>query len=122
MLNIFNKRLRSSNGYTVVETLIASAVLMSVLVPATLFLGKITMNRMGRDLIVASQLAQEEMEKTTTFKLYTDDVKELRLDKKNWLIKREIEEWLGLIKINVQVFRDKKPDPVVELKTLRISE
>jgi prepilin-type N-terminal cleavage/methylation domain-containing protein len=112
---------RTESGYTLVEMLVASAVLLGVLVPATLFLGKITTGRKGRDLIIASQLAESEMERTTSHELYENSEKQIRLDNRNWRIIRNIEEDQGLVDIRIHVFKAKKPKPVFTLKTLRLS-
>ena len=110
----------SEKGYTLVETLVASAILMGVLIPATLFLGKITISRTGQDLIVATQLAQEEMERTITFELYTNDNRTVQLDQKTWTLVREIDKKQGLVMIQVKVYRVSKIKAIVELKTLRV--
>jgi hypothetical protein len=113
---------RYEKGYTLVETLVASAVLLAVLVPATLFLGKITTGRKGRDLIIASQLAESVMEKTTAREVYENSEEHIRLDNRDWQIVREIEENQGLIKIRIRVFKSKNTEPVFTLKTLRLAQ
>lgn len=112
---------RTESGYTLIETLVASAVLLGVLVPATLFLGKITTGRKGRDLIIASQLAESEMERTTAHRNYENSEHQIRLDNRDWRVVRETEEDQGLVEIRIHVFKAKKPEPVLTLKTLRLS-
>ena len=112
---------RAESGYTLVETLVASAVLFGVLVPATLFLSKVTTGRKGRDLIIASQLAESEMERTTTHEVYENSEKQIRLDNRDWQIIREIQENQGLIEIRIKVFKAKRTEPVFTLKTLRLA-
>ena len=118
----FNHLFKNSNegGYTLVETLVAIAILMGVLVPATLFLGKITSDQRSRDLIAASQLAKEEMEKTIAYQLYENNEKTVKLNNKNYHIIRSIKNQLGLIQIVVKITRRDREEPLVELKTLRI--
>ncbi len=110
----------NEKGYTLVETLVAIGILMGVLVPATLFLGKITANQRNRDLIVASQLAREEMEKIIAYQLYENNERTIKLNNKNYQITRSIENQSGLVHIVVKVTRRDREKPLVELKTLRI--
>ena len=112
---------RTEKGYTLVETLVASAVLLGVLVPAMFFLGKITTGRKGRDLIVASQLAESELEKTTAREVYENSEEQIRSDNRDWRIVREIKENQGLIEIRIRVFKSQNPEPIFTLKTLRLA-
>jgi D-lyxose ketol-isomerase len=109
-------------GFTLVETTVAIAILLGVLVPAILFFGRATMRQTGLDLIVATNLAQEEMEKTIAFRIYKSGESIIKFNHKTWRIVRAIEHKTGLIEIRIGVFRLRKTDPVVELKTMRTSD
>ena len=58
------KRLfENENGYTLVETLIAFAILVAVLIPLGQFIARVMYNDHSRDLIISQQLAAQEMER-----------------------------------------------------------
>lgn len=107
-------------GYTLVEALVASAILLGALIPAVLFFGKITVNQKAKDLIIASQLAEERMEKTIAFHQYNNDEKTLKLNNVTWRILQKVKNRSGLIEIRVKVFKKNQLTPLVELKTLRV--
>ena len=115
-----NRKEFFQRGYTLVEALVASAILLGALIPAILFFGKITVNQRAKDLIIASQLAEEKIEKTITFNQYNNDEKRLNLNNVTWRILQKIKNRSGLIEIRVRVFKKNQLTPLVELKTLRI--
>ncbi len=110
-----------TDGYTLVETLVASAILLSVLIPATLILGRLTLGQYHRDLIVATQLAREEMERTVAEARYQDEEKQMTLDKKSWRLVRDVQEQSSLLEIRIRVFKRWQAKPLVEIKTLRMA-
>jgi hypothetical protein len=120
---------KSSGGYTLVETLVASAIFLGVLLPASLVLAKLAMSRYNHEVMVATQLAKDEMEKTILGESYHDEAKEIVFDKTRWKLVRAVHERFGLIEICVSVFRhrfdrltaSRETKPLVELKTLRAS-
>jgi hypothetical protein len=115
----FSAFVKSSAGYTLVETLVASAIFLGVLVPASLVVAKLAMSRYNHEVMIATQLAKDEMEKTILGESYHDEVKEIVLDKTRWQLIRTVEERFGLIEIRVSVFRNRDARPLAELKTLR---
>lgn len=113
-------RSNSEKGYTLVETLVAGAILMGVLIPSTLFLGKVTAQGRSRDLIIASQLASSEMERTMAQGLYENDKRDVYLNNKVWHVSRQIDKHQGLVVVSVQVFRMNQTNPTITMKTLRV--
>ena len=109
----------SERGYTLIETLVASAILLGVLIPASLFLGRFTAQRRARDLVVAYQLAGAELERTAAHRLFKNDEWFFSQDNKEWRIVRWVESRRGLVFIRVQVFRQNGDRVLVEMKTLR---
>ena len=114
--------LTSQAGYTLVETLVAIAIIFGVLVPSSLFLGKLLASNAHRDIISATELARQEMETVTTFALYESKNQEVHCYNKNWTIQRSIEEQDGLVYIQVSIFKNHDIDPVVQLNTMRLIE
>ncbi|MGH7600506.1 MAG: type IV pilus modification PilV family protein [bacterium] len=112
--------LKDARGHTLVETLVASAILLSVLIPATLILGRLTLGQQHHDLMVATQLAREEMERTIAAARYQDEEKLVALGKKSWRVVREVQEQSGLREIRIRVFKLRQAKPLVEIKTLRM--
>jgi hypothetical protein len=112
---------RDPRGYTLVETLVASAILLSVLIPATLILGKLTSSQYHHDLIMATQLAREEMERTVAEARYQDEEKQVALGKKSWRLVRDVQEQSGLLEIRIRVFKLRQAKPLLEIKTIRVA-
>jgi|GEM_PF-1499421 len=114
------RALVSEKGYTLVETMVANAILLGVLIPAVVFFGKITINQHSQDLIVASNLATQEMEKTIGFQIYENGTHMVKLNNKVWHVEREVSHDMGLLAIRIRVFKQQMPKPLAELRTLRI--
>jgi len=108
------------HGYTIVETLVASAILLGVLIPAAFILGKLTIGSYSRQVLVATQLAREVMEKTLASEEYHYREMDFQRDNKHWKVIREVNYTDGVVDIRVKVYRSKKHKPLVELMTLRI--
>lgn len=110
---------KSEAGYTLVETLVASAILLGVLVPAIVFLGKATGSHANYDLLLATQLARAEMEETLLLAQNYDEEKEVLLGKRSWRIVRIVINQNELLEIRVSVYKAGKQRPLVELRTSR---
>ena len=117
----FKSLLRDTRGYTLVETLMASAIFLGVLVPACLLAGRLALSRHSHEVLIATQLAQTEMERTLAGALYDDEEKLVAFDQKNWRLKREIERRDDLIIIRVLVFRGARAQALLTLQTLRVA-
>jgi len=115
------KIIQCQRGYTVVETLVASAILMGVLIPSLLFLGRATASQANRDRVVASQLAVEEMERTIAFSLHEYEERVVQLNRKTWRVVRLIDNQMGLVEIRVQVSKPTRNHPIIEMKTFQFS-
>jgi Tfp pilus assembly protein PilV len=110
---------RHEAGFTLVETIIAISILMAVLIPAILFLGKAVMRQTASDAITAVNLAQEEMERTIALRTFRNRESSVLSGRKQWRVVRTADAAGGLVEIRVAVYRPNRPDPIVELKTLR---
>jgi len=111
---------KSSPGYTLVETLIGMAVLAGVLIPTVSFLSRITSTQRVSDKMTAYFLAQEEMEKTLGFNLYTNAKRDITFNSHVWHIVKKIREEQGLIIIRVEVYAKGEIKPLSVLETMRI--
>lgn len=114
--------IRSETGYTLVETLVAMALILGVLMPAILFFGKISTNPFNQDLIIASQLARAKLEQVAALQEYRNSNEKLRYNNRTWQIKTEINNRFGLIEIHIKVFRPGRMKLLCELKTMRIED
>jgi type II secretory pathway pseudopilin PulG len=113
------KILKNDDGYTLVETVVALALLVAVLIPVGHILSKTMLTRQSGDLIVAAQLARMEMERTISSGNFETDEQQVVLNQKNWRIVRQVSESWGLVEVQVLVFKGNKPVPAFTLKTLR---
>ena len=119
ILEKFQKKLKEQDGYTLVETLVAGALLVGVLIPALLFLGRITARQTDRDRLIAMQLAREAIEKTTAFSIYSDNDETFVLQQRTWQILREVRISNDLAEVVVTVNRLPLKRTMARLKTLK---
>jgi len=109
--------LKKEGGATLVETLVAMAILVSVLLPTSLFLGYVAFTPHNKEKIVALSIAQSEMETLLAEKKYLSDKKVVN---DRWVIENRIESSGNFIQLKVSVYRKNKPKPIVILKTERL--
>jgi len=115
-------RLACSAGHTVVETLVALAVLSAVLVPAAQIAARIMTSHGMRDTIIAASLARETMERAIAEPKIHAETKAERLNGKQWRIDYRTREQSGLRLLSVSVFRARESEPVAVLQTLRFMQ
>lgn len=108
---------KDENGSTLVETLVAMAILVSVLLPTSLFLGYIAANPLNEEKIIALGLAQTEMEKIIASEKYENHEKTVD---DRWIVTNTIIEQEDLVQIEISVYRKKRIEPVVTLTTERL--
>ncbi len=114
----YNKQIKSEEGYTLVEALIAMAILLAVLVPSTMFLTTIGNNTLSKDKIIAHNLARNTMEQVLVME--SDSSKVMLVDN-NWWVKQEVTRNQDLYQIKIEVFkRDTVGIPKVTLQTARL--
>lgn len=113
------KNIGQEEGYTLVEVLVASALLMGVLMPGVLFLGRLAGDMRSHRQIVASRLACSEMERTIALGNYESSFDEIQQNRRIWTVERMIEEEGGLIRIQVRVYEKHREVPAVTYRTLR---
>lgn len=109
--------LKNETGSTLIETLVAMAILVSVLLPVSMFLGYAGNSPRNEEEIVALGLAQAEMEKTLSEEKYTEDEK---IVGERWIVKKSVISELNLMQIEVSVYRNNKAEPLITLTTERL--
>lgn len=111
--------IEEEHGYSLVETLVALAILLAVLVPATMFLGIAGNNTLARDKIISFNLAKNAMEQALITEKDSSFV-ELR-DSKWWVQTTVIQESENLYSVGVAVYKeDTLRTPNVTLETKRL--
>lgn len=112
------KVIKAEQGYSLVESLVALALLMAVLVPAAMLLIYVGGNNLAKDKIVSLNYARNQMElvlasesDSTGFKKVDD----------TWWIKTEVLNDRNLYTIRVKAFKnDTLNTPHIELETARL--
>ncbi|MEE4312171.1 MAG: hypothetical protein V2J62_09930 [candidate division KSB1 bacterium] len=115
------KLFTDEKGHSLIETLIALAILIAVLVPLSQLFVRLILNETSRDLMIASQIARGEMERTIARQEYSHANTTISVNNKSWKCVRDIENNKGLVKISISVFKGDEPDAIVQLKTLRLN-
>lgn len=108
----------SEEGYSLVESLIAMAILLSVLVPAAIFLTYIGNNIYAKDKITSYNFARNEMEYILATQ---NDSTKTKLVDENWWVKTTVQNDEALFNIKVEVFKkDTLTPPKITLETARL--
>jgi prepilin-type N-terminal cleavage/methylation domain-containing protein len=111
--------IEEEQGYSLVETLVALAILLAVLVPAAMFLGIAGNNTLARDKITSFNLAKNAMEQALITEKDSSFV-ELK-DSKWWVQTTVIPESENLYSVKVTIFKeDTLRAPKVTLETKRL--
>jgi Tfp pilus assembly protein PilV len=82
--------LKCSNGITLVENLVALVLVTAIIVPFSMFMGKLLNNTKANDTRTALHLCQVALEYTIATKDYLPQQWQRSEGKKTWLVKREI--------------------------------
>ena len=92
-------------GYTILEVMIASAVFAVVLIPTVALLGNVLIKYSTSDLITATSLAREEMERTLHDRAFEDEQRTVQLGNLSYKIVKKIENRDDLLLIRIEVVR-----------------
>ena len=118
-MKMYNPITRHEEGYSLVEVLVALAILAAVLVPTSAFFVYAASHPMNKDKIEGLSLARTEMELTLAQQIESDSL--YYLDNNRWLIKREVVRSNELAHVSIQAFRKDTLRPaVVTFKTSRL--
>ncbi len=108
---------KDESGASIVETLVAMAILLAVLVPTTMFLTYIGSNWLVEDKVESYQLARNEME----LMIATQNDSNLVRFEGKWVVRRTVRNQEELYYLTVDVFkRDTLNPPIITLETARI--
>jgi type II secretory pathway pseudopilin PulG len=113
--------LNNNKGYTLVETVVALAILIAVLIPISQLCARFINSKHSRDKIVATQLAQSEMEKAITNLNCENNSKSITINNVTWKIDKNAIYQNELIELRIEVSKRGGSAPVVILKTLRLN-
>jgi len=111
------KRLKQQEGYTILEVLIAATIFAVILIPMLALLGNVLNKYSSSDLILALNIAQEEMERTLHNREFESAEKEINQNNIHWKIKKEIKEIEKLLQIRIEVSRVKDGKVLADLYT-----
>lgn len=109
----------SEKGATLSETLVAMAILMTVLVPVIGVLGILSGNHVVKDKIQALNYAQQTLENTLLHQSWSDS---LYYPQTGWRVERTVLKDSSMVLIQIDVFRRDSFDPVLHLSTIRIDD
>lgn len=118
--HLANKGINRQSGFTIVEVLVAGALLAGVLIPSLLFFGRVTARRENRDRITAMSIAVSEMERMTASEDYHDNETIIYQAGREWKVTESTDDWLGLIELEVRVSYSKREKSLAVLKTMRL--
>lgn len=108
---------KDESGASLVETLVAMAILLAVLVPSIMFLTYIGSNWLVEDKVESFQVARNEMETI----IATENDSSLVRSEGKWVVKRTVRNQEEFYYLTVDVFkRDTLKSPVITLETARI--
>ena len=114
----FLAALHAPDGYSLTEVTVATSLLVAVLIPLSgvdIYLLTIHQNE---SYLAALAIGQQAMEETLHTRTY--DSKSIWLDEHRWLLEKKIKQQDNQITITVRVFRQHRPQPMVELMTVRL--
>lgn len=97
----------TQKGYTILEVMIASAVFAVLLIPMVALLGNVLIKYSTSDLVTATSLAREEMERTLHDQTFEDRQKTIQMGSVSYKIIKKVENEANLLLIRVEVFRAK---------------
>ncbi len=108
-------------GYTLVEVLTALVLLFIVLIPTSYVISYLLTDSSGRDHIVAANLAERTMEETLLHQTLSDLTNTRRINNVEYRIEQRVANEGSLLRIDVQVFREKSGKPIVSLYRYRFN-
>lgn len=110
--------MRDASGYSLVETVVALSLVVTVLVPLSSLAIYLFTVKQGEPQVAAQALAQRYMEDAISTASYTSDT--FWLESRHWQVRKTVQERGALVTITIRVFRHQRPQPLAELSTVRL--
>ncbi len=105
-------------GYSLIESIVAIALLLTVLVPVSAFLGSLATKRISKQKIEALAIAQASMENAIQLRDFTD--KSVPVHDGKWILSEEYILNGDLVTIMITVAKPGRSRPGVSLQTARL--
>ncbi len=83
--------IKREQGFTLVENMIALALITAVIIPSSMFMVKLAHNQKSCDMSTATQLCKTTVECTIANEDYLPKQWQKAVNSREWLIQREIE-------------------------------
>ena len=110
--------LRKTAGHSVVEVVVATALVVTVLIPLSGLAIYLLTAEQNEPHLVALTIGQQAMEETLHKRDYESQTVWLQEDR--WRVQKRVTQAGNQITIVIHVFRQHRPKPLVELMTVRL--
>lgn len=110
--------LRETAGHSVVEVVVATSLVVTVLIPLSGLAIYLLTAEQNEPHLVALSIGQQVMEETLHKRDYESQTVWLHEDR--WRVQKRISQAGNQITIVIRVFRQHRPEPLVELMTVRL--
>ncbi len=118
--NPFNDIAREEAGYTLVEVLTALVILFIVFLPVSRLCSQLLSSPTNRDRIVAINLAEAAMNRTTLSKKYQTGQWTEKRQNHSYVVDQKVDrEGEALVRIEISVFSKQEEQPLVTVYTFR---
>lgn len=109
---------RDETGSTLLEAVVATALLVAVLLPVSASAIHLLTMRKNEPHLLALALGEQVMEETLHHRTYAPET--LSYEAGRWIVRKTLRHTRGRVTIRVRVFRRHRPEPLVDLMTVRI--
>ena len=109
---------RGTAGHTLVEVVVTTALVVTVLVPLSSLAVYLLTVKQNEPHIEALVIGQRMMEETLHGQSYVSQT--IDLEGGRWRIRKTVSQTGNRIAIVIRVFRRNRPEPLVELMTVRL--
>ena len=110
--------LRQTQGHSLAEVVVATSLVVTVLVPLSGLAIYLLTAAQNEPHLVALALGQQAMEQTLHARAYEPQT--AWLDDDRWRVRKMIAQTGNQVTIRIQVFRRHRPQPLIDLMTIRL--
>ncbi|MCK5148073.1 type II secretion system protein [bacterium] len=108
----------AEDGFTLVESIVAMAIVVGVLIGTLMIMGRMAASTKTRDRLIAFSMAVEEMENQIAFRKQCSEKRRIQWDHRFWDVERSIVSSMGLMEIEVKVYKQGNERPLVKFTRL----